>query len=153
MGIKIITDSSCDLPQELVDKHDIGIVSLHVTFEDNTTFTERVTITPEQFWQRMVAQKELPKTSRPTPEAFMEAFGTALNNYRSVIYLGLSSALSDAFESAQLAAKSVSGDIHLIDSLTGSLAWASWPSKLMISFVPGLAPSQLLKKLLIIGTA
>ena len=121
MAIKIITDSSCDLPQDLVDKYGISIVSLHVTFDDNETFTERVTISPEQFWKRMAESKELPKTSRPHPEAFAAAFREALASHGSVIYLGLSSALSGTFESAQLAAKSVAGDIHLVDSLTGSL--------------------------------
>lgn len=121
MDIKIITDSSCDLPQDLIDRFDIGVVSLHVTFDNNETFTERVTINPEQFWKRMAGSKALPKTSRPTPEAFAAAFREALANYASVIYLGLSSALSGTFESAQLAAKSVPGDIHLVDSLTGSL--------------------------------
>ena len=121
MSIKIITDSSCDLPEELVDKYDIGVVSLHVTFDNNETFTERVTIKPEQFWERMAASRGLPKTSRPTPEAFAEAFREALANHDSVIYIGLSSALSGTFESAQLAAKSMPGDISLIDSLTGSL--------------------------------
>lgn len=121
MDIKIITDSSCDLPEELVDKYDIGVVSLHVTFDNNETFTERVTIKPEQFWKRMTASRGLPKTSRPAPEAFAEAFREALANHASVIFIGLSSALSGTFESAQLAAKSVPGDICLIDSLTGSL--------------------------------
>jgi len=121
MDIKIITDSSCDLPQDLVDKYAIGVVSLHVTFENDETFTERVTISPEQFWERMADSRELPKTSRPTPEAFAAAFREALANHASVVFIGLSSALSGTFESAQLAAKSVPGDIHLIDSLTGSL--------------------------------
>jgi DegV family protein with EDD domain len=121
MDIKIITDSSCDLPEDLVDKYGIGVVSLHVTFDNDETFTERVTISPEQFWQRMADSRELPKTSRPTPEAFAAAFREALGNHASVVFIGLSSSLSGTFESAQLAAKSVPGDIHLIDSLTGSL--------------------------------
>jgi DegV family protein with EDD domain len=121
MSIKIITDSSCDLPEELVDKYDIRIVSLHVTFDNNETFTERVTIKPEQFWERMADNRGLPKTSRPAPEAFAEAFREALANHASVIFIGLSSALSGTFESAQMAVKSVPGDIYLIDSLTGSL--------------------------------
>jgi DegV family protein with EDD domain len=125
MGIKIITDSSCDLPEELVDKYDLGVVSLHVTFDNNETFTERVTIKPEQFWERMAASRGLPKTSRPTPEAFAEAFREALAKHASVIFIGLSSALSGTFESAQLAAKSVPGDIYLVDSLTGSLGLGS----------------------------
>jgi DegV family protein with EDD domain len=121
MGIKIITDSSCDLLEELVDKYDIGVVSLHVTFDNNETFTERVTIKPEQFWERMAASRGLPKTSRPSPEAFAEAFREALANHAAVVFIGLSSALSGTFESAQLATNSVPGDIYLIDSLTGSL--------------------------------
>jgi DegV family protein with EDD domain len=121
MDIKIITDSSCDLPEDLVDKYGIGVVSLHVTFDNDETFTERVTISPEQFWERMADSRELPKTSRPTPEAFAAAFRKALGNHASVVFIGLSSSLSGTFESAQLAAKSVPGDIHLIDSLTGSL--------------------------------
>lgn len=121
MDIKIITDSSCDLPEELVDKYDIGIVSLHVTFDNNETFTERMTIKPEQFWELMATNRGLPKTSRPAPEAFAASFSEALANHASVIFIGLSSALSGTFESAQMAAKSVPGDIHLIDSLTGSL--------------------------------
>ncbi len=121
MDIKIITDSSCDLPEDLVDKYGIGVVSLHVTFDNDETFTERVTISPEQFWKRMADSRELPKTSRPTPEAFAIAFREALGNHASVVFIGLSSSLSGTFESAQLAAKSVPGDIHLIDSLTGSL--------------------------------
>ncbi len=121
MDIKIVTDSSCDLPAELVEKCGIEVVSLHVTFENSETFTERVTISPEQFWDRMAKSRELPKTSRPTPEAFACTFRKALANHASVIYIGLSSSLSGTFESAQLAARSVPGEIHLIDSLSGSL--------------------------------
>lgn len=121
ISIKIITDSSCDLPEEILKKSNIEMVSLHVTFENNETFIDRVTILPEQFWERMANERELPKTSRPAPQAFARVFREALAHHTSVIYIGLSSALSGTFESAQLASKSVSGDIHLIDSLTGSL--------------------------------
>lgn len=121
MDIKVITDSSCDLPREIINELGIEVVPLHVTFENGETFTEGVTITPEQFWERQARSRELPKTSRPAPEAFARVFRGALEHCSSVIYLGISSALSGTFESASLAAKSVSGDIHLVDSLTGSL--------------------------------
>lgn len=121
MQIKIVTDSSCDLPEEMLQKYDLEMVPLYVTFENNETFLDRVSITPKQFWERQARDKELPKTSRPAPEAFAGVFKEALTRYTSVIYIGISSALSGTYESAQLAAKSVPGDIHLIDSLTGSL--------------------------------
>ena len=70
MGIKIIM-TALDLPQELVDKHDIGIVSLHVTFWDDSTFTERVTITPGSsggaWWHKGTPQ------NLGLPRGFMEA--------------------------------------------------------------------------------
>lgn len=121
MSIKIITDSSCDLPPELIKEHDITVVPLSVSFENGETFIEGVDITPEQFWERLAVSGELPKTSRPSPDSFATAFRESLKHYSSVIFLGISSAISGTFESAQLAARSVAGDIHLIDSLTGSL--------------------------------
>ena len=121
MRIKIVTDSSCDLTPQIITENSIGVVPLSVTFENNDTYTEGVEITPEQFWTRMASSRELPKTSRPSPNAFVEIFKEAIENDSSIIYIGISSALSGTYESAQLAAKSVGGDIHLIDSLTGSL--------------------------------
>ncbi len=121
MHIKIVTDSSCDLPEEMLKQYNLEMVPLHVTFENNETFLDRVTISPKQFWARLARDKELPKTSRPAPEAFARVFKEAMTRYTSVIYIGISSAISGTFESAQLAAKSVPGDIHLIDSRTGSL--------------------------------
>ena len=75
ISIKIITDSSCDLPEEILKKNNIEMVSLHVTFENNETFIDRVTILPEQFWERMANERELPKTSRPAPQAFARVSG------------------------------------------------------------------------------
>jgi len=121
MTIKLVTDSSCDLPPEIIKEHNITVVPLAVSFETGETFVEGDGITPEQFWERLALSRELPKTSRPAPEAFARTFKEALESYSSVIYMGISSALSGTFESAQLAAKSVTGEVHLIDSLTGSL--------------------------------
>lgn len=121
MSIKLITDSSCDLPEELVKEHNIEVIPLSVTFENGDTFAERTELTPEEFWERLQSARELPKTSRPAPESFATAFREGLEHYKSVIYMGISSALSGTFESASLAKKLVKGDIHLIDSLTGSL--------------------------------
>ena len=121
MSIKLITDSSCDLPEELLKEHNIEVVPLSVTFENGDTFEEGTGISPEEFWERLRLSRDLPKTSRPAPESFARAFRQGLANYKSVIYMGISSALSGTFESACLARKLVNGDIHLIDSLTGSL--------------------------------
>ncbi|MHB8156797.1 MAG: DegV family protein [Desulfocucumaceae bacterium] len=121
MSIKLVTDSSCDLPEELVKELNIDVVPLAVTFDNDETFLERVEITPEEFWERMAQSKGLPKTSRPTPEHFTRVFQGALAHYKSVVYMGISAALSGTFESASLAQKNVTGDIHLIDSLTGSV--------------------------------
>ncbi|MFZ5643040.1 MAG: DegV family protein [Bacillota bacterium] len=121
MSIKLVTDSSCDLPEDIIKDHNITVVPLSISFENGETFRERLDITPEDFWERLRMARELPKTSRPAPEFFARVFTEGLQHYKSVIYMGISSAISGTFESASLAKRLVSGDVHLIDSLTGSL--------------------------------
>ena len=61
MNIKLVTDSSCDLPEEIVKELNIDVVPLAVTFDNDETFLERVEITPEEFWERMAQSKGLPR--------------------------------------------------------------------------------------------
>src|SRR4051794_27320768 len=64
--IKIISDSSADLPKELIEKYDITLVPLTVTIE-GTDYLEKVDLTPQEFFTKMFSTEELPKTSRRPP--------------------------------------------------------------------------------------
>jgi fatty acid-binding protein DegV len=64
--VQLITDSSADLPLELIEKYRIKVVPLSVRIGDSE-YQERSTITPEEFHEKMFASDELPKTSQTSP--------------------------------------------------------------------------------------
>lgn len=123
MAIKVITDSSSDLPEALAAANEIEIIPLTVSFAgDSRVYRDRVDITVHEFWNRMFTSKMLPKTSTPGPQAFVDTFEKWLQLKGEVIYVGLSSGLSSTFQTAQLALELVvSSHIKLVDTLTASL--------------------------------
>ena len=72
--IHIVTDSSCDLPDEYLKEHDISFVPLTVRFEDDKEYRERIDIGPEEFNKKMTSSRTLPKTAQPSPADFLKVF-------------------------------------------------------------------------------
>ncbi len=119
-GVKIVTDSSCDLPDELVESHRIAVVPLTVRFGEEE-FVDRVDLDASEFWKRCAAADVLPETSAPSPGAFEEVYRDALaDGYDSVVAVMLSGDLSATIQAAEAAARSVTDDIavHVVDSKT-----------------------------------
>jgi DAK2 domain fusion protein YloV len=118
--ISVVTDSACDLPEEIVRAHGIHVVPLQLIF-DSGVLQDRVDITAEQFVKRLRAG-EHPTTSQPTPRAFMDAFNAAAEDGELVLGVVLGSTLSGTLASAQVAAGKVErAPVRLIDSLGASL--------------------------------
>lgn len=117
--LQIITDSSCDLPEELVVEHNIRIIPLTISV-DGRDYLERIDISPETFYARMAASRELPKTSQPPPAAFADAFRERAE-YGPVICLTISSGLSGTYESACLGRDLSGVDAAVFDTRAGSL--------------------------------
>lgn len=118
--ISIVTDSSCDLPDEVVRAHGIHVVPLMVVF-DNEALRDRIDIDAETFVERL-RKGEHPTTSQPPPKAFIDAFHAAAGDGETVLAIILSSALSGTFASAEAAAKRMDGvPVVLVDSLGASL--------------------------------
>ena len=116
-GVKIVTDSSCGLPQDLVDEFDISIVSLTVRFGDDE-FVDRVDLGPKEFWQKNAASSVLPETAAPSPGAFQSVFDAAAEaGHTDVVCIMLSSELSATIQAAEAAAKAVAERIavHVVD--------------------------------------
>jgi DegV family protein with EDD domain len=120
-AVTIVTDSSADLPDSVLDKHGIALVPLQVVFGD-TTFRDRVELKPEDFYRRLRVASELPTTSQPAPAAFIQAFRDALQEADEVVAVLLGSNLSGTFASAQasIRAADLSG-VHLVDTRLASL--------------------------------
>jgi DegV family protein with EDD domain len=114
-----VTDSSCDLPKELLERFDITVVPLSVDI-DGAIFHEDVDITPREFYEKMAHSTALPKTSQPSPAAFEETFET-LGADGPVVCITISSGLSGTYESACLGRDLSGADVTVFDSLTGSL--------------------------------
>lgn len=119
--IKIVTDSTADLPIEYVKNNDIEVVPLYVNFPD-ATYKDGVDLKPKDFYTLLQNAKSfLPKTSTPTRQDFTDTYKRLIDEGREVISIHISSGLSSTFAIAQNAAKSLSDSIHVFDSKSISL--------------------------------
>jgi len=122
MGVKIATDTSCDLPDEELRKYNIELVPLKITFDDGQTFLDRIEISPSAFVDKMVKSKCLPKTAAPDPDSFASCYQMGLKEAGQVLFVSLSSGLSSTYQTALLASKMIgSQSICVFDSLAASL--------------------------------
>jgi DegV family protein with EDD domain len=101
--IKIFADSTCDLSKELLEKYNISIVPLYVNFESET-FKDGVDISADKLFNLVEEKNALPKTSTPPPTDYYEAFKPFVESGIQVLYISISSFLSAAATSANLAA-------------------------------------------------
>lgn len=130
MGIKLITDSACDLPIEYIRENNIEIVSLAVNIKGEFVIDDLgQTLKYDEFY-KMVREGEMPSTSQVNVGTFEEVFSKHVENGDSIIYIGLASTLSGTFNSATIAREMIVGDnqnadISVIDSLSVSLGEGS----------------------------
>jgi DegV family protein with EDD domain len=123
-GIRVVTDSACDLPQALADQHGIEIVPLTIRFGDEE-LVDRRDLSPKEFWARSAGSPILPETAAPSAGAFETAYRRmAQEGADGIVCVTLSSALSATHQAASLAAKSVAGDIpiRVVDSKAVTMA-------------------------------
>jgi DegV family protein with EDD domain len=119
--VGVVTDSSADLPDGVLDRNRIALVPLQVVFGD-TTFRDRVELTPAEFYRRLHQAVELPTTSQPTPEDFVRVLRDAREEADEVVAVLLSASLSGTFGSAQTAVRTAGlSGVHLVDSRSASL--------------------------------
>ena len=123
MTVRIVTDSSCDLPQAMADALGIRIVPLTVRFGD-TEYIDRTTITATEFWSKCAASATLPETAAPSQGNFEETYRSlAAEGATAIVVVALSSDLSATMQSAVLAARAVAPgiDVRIVDSRNASM--------------------------------
>jgi DegV family protein with EDD domain len=123
VSIRVVTDSSCDLPQSLVDALRIEIVPLTIRFGDEE-LVDREELSADEFWQRLEQSKVLPETAAPSAGAFEAKFRELLaRGATGIVCINLSSHLSATMQAAQVAAAAVANDIpvQVIDSQSASM--------------------------------
>ena len=119
--IKIVTDTTCDLPAEWFSRYQITTIPMNIQF-GLETFQEGVTITPADFYQRIDTDGVLPTTSQPAVGEFMKLYQALGADGSQILSIHLTSKLSGTWQSAVLAAQKLRGQIKVsvVDSLTGS---------------------------------
>ena len=119
-AVAVVTDSSADLPDAILDQHRIALVPLQVVF-GNSTFRDRVGLKPVEFYRQLRESAELPTTSQPAPAEFIQAFRNARAEAGEVVGVLLGSSLSGTFKAAQAAMRASGLDgISLVDSRSAS---------------------------------
>jgi DegV family protein with EDD domain len=117
-GVRIVTDSACDLTDDEVGVHGIEVVPLSIRFGDEE-YQDRTQLTVEQFYDKMASSSALPETAAPSPGAFEAAFRRqAEAGADAVVCIDLSAGLSATMQSARTAAAALEGelDVRVIDS-------------------------------------
>ena len=117
--VKIVADSTCDLPIELVQKNNIGIIPANVIFDKE--IYSHFQITNEVFYQRLI-DGDSPSTGVPAPRVFKEVFENALEESNEVIVFTLTKKLSGMFSAANLVRDQFFDEkITIIDTQTVTL--------------------------------
>jgi len=115
--VKIICDSTGDIPEEIRKKYDITIVPLNVLFGTDS-YQDGVDITPAQFYKMLVESKVHPTTSQPAPGLFAEAYQKLAKETDEIMVLTISAGISGTYDSAMQAKQLVDSSlkIEVIDS-------------------------------------
>jgi DAK2 domain fusion protein YloV len=118
--IAVVTDTTCDLPEDIMQEYNIHLVPLHVSFGQQG-YIDKFTISVEEFYKKLVTSKHHPKTSQPTPKDFKRTYDLLAKHYESIISIHISSRLSGTFQAAKQTAAALSDKISVIDSKTASI--------------------------------
>lgn len=105
MNIRIVTDSTCDLPQETVNRHGITVVPLYIN-QGSHSYLDGVDLTRDEFYAQLPAYNPAPQTATPSPEVFIQAYERLVEKGAQVILsIHISEKLSATVDAARTAAE------------------------------------------------
>jgi len=121
--VRIVTDSTSDIPQEMRERLGIAMIPLKVHFGEET-YLDAITIGTDQFYEKLIQASSLPTTSQPSPLEFVEVYEKVFAEEpdASIISIHLAAVLSGTYQSATIAQSMIEGeaDITIIDSKSAS---------------------------------
>ena len=122
MTIRIVTDSSCDLPSGLIEQYGISVLPCYVVVDDQT-FKDGLEIQADDFYRRLLADGRTPTTAQPTPSDFQTVYRELVGQGDQIISIHVSSKLSGTLNSAQQAKASLNDGsaVEIIDSQLASI--------------------------------
>jgi len=109
--IALVTDSTCDLSQDIIDNYQINMLPININFGENH-YLDKVTIQPEQFYTLLKENKDTPKSSQVNEKSFTNLYSHLASHYDSVVAIHLSDKLSGTFNSSRKAAQAISKEFN-----------------------------------------
>jgi DegV family protein with EDD domain len=113
--VLITADSTCDLSQELIIKHNIKIVPIYINM-GNVFYKDGVDITPNDIFEYVSKNNQLPKTAALGPLEYAEIFKPLIEQGFEIIHVSIGSKFSSCYQNACLAADEFNGRVHIVDS-------------------------------------
>ena len=129
-GVRVVTDSTADLPAELVSALNISVVPCQLLWGDKT-YRDGVDIPPAEFYRRLASSREMPRTSQPPVSAFLEVYQRLLDGdgASAVVSIHVAGTLSGTLNAAWAAAQCLSTPerVAVVDSgqVSMGLGWAA----------------------------
>lgn len=148
MDIRIVTDSTCDLPEHLVDKYDITVIPLHIQ-QGGNTYLDGVNLTREQFYEQLPTFNPAPKTAAPGPDVFKQAWDKLSDTgAKAILSIHISESLSATVNSARIAAEQFTRiPVTVLDSSQLSLGMGFIVEKAAQMSQPGKKMEEILASL------
>jgi DegV family protein with EDD domain len=125
-NIALVTDSTCDLSQHLIDFYQINIVPINLNFGDNH-YLDKITIQPDQFYDLLDSSPDFPKTSQINERTFTNLYSHLASHYDAIISVHLTSQFSGTYKNSVKAGQRIQNEfkkpVHVVDSknLSGAL--------------------------------
>jgi len=119
MPVRIVTDSTCDLPQGLCDELNITVVPLLVHF-GTEVYQDGVNLAKDDFYAKLVTSSAFPTTSTPSPSVFARTYQNLAPKADAILSIHLAASLSATCEAAITGARESGASVHVIDSRTAS---------------------------------
>jgi len=122
VAVKVVTDSTADLPSQIVQELDITVIPLSVNFGQET-YLEGIELGADEFYEKLTCASALPTTSQPSPTAFVQAYSNLSQKTDRIISIHISPKLSGTYNSALLGREAIDDrcQIEIIDSLHASM--------------------------------
>lgn len=150
MSVQILSDSACDLPEEILDEYDIDILPI-IVIKDDTEYLDKVTIDPKELYDNMRAG-QVYKTAQIPPKMFEEKFEEYAAKGEDVIYIAFSSGLSSTYQTSVLVRDSLKEkypniNIDIVDSKSASVGFGLLVHKAAQMAKEGKSKEEILKML------
>jgi len=145
MRVKITADSTCDLPEDIIERYNIGLTPLYI-IKDDEQYKDRLEITVNDIFQYVESGKGITRSNAINVAEYTEYFSQWLKEYDAIIHISISTHLSACNQSARIAADELK-NVYVIDSLNLSTGSGHLVLDAAIMAQSGLEPEEIIKEL------